>query len=221
MKKTVDELKKLLEKTGGTVDFFDVPYEVGLSMVTSKDKWESSGAKPLMRVKVGDGADSEKVYKAGYYYLKALVEDTAGEQMKKIISKSKPTVAQPTKPKAPPTGLHVPDDDPPFLPGETRTPLDADGEEMCLMNVESIEIEYTPGGEKRAKVRGKTQDYPSDTWAFKGNYTKHGVVAYKEVLEEIGWDIDTIDAGKYDVDKGYVAIVQIVGDKPKKILGFN
>jgi len=222
--------KETLKKLGGTVKWIEVPYEVKLSMETSKNKWESAGASAVMHVEVGAKADPETVYRATVEWLKELVTESAGKQMKLIIQHKKDGI---TPSPQPPTRVHVPPkeevEEIPFIKGkepiqvagEVRTPIDDAGNEVCLMNVESIEVEYTPGGEKRAKVKGKTQDYPSETWPYKGNFTKYGVVAWPEVLAEIDFDLDSRDAAKYVMQPGYVAEVQIVDGKPKKITGFR
>ena len=75
---------------------------------------------------------------------------------------------------------------------------------------ETITVEYTPGGEKRAKVKG-------------GRWLKYGVTCWPEVLKmpPLEWDLDALDAADYPVSAGVTAIVMMLDDKPKKVTGWK
>ena len=92
-------------------------------------------------------------------------------------------------------------------PREVRTPIDDSGAEYDIFDVASIAVEYSPGGEKRAKVKG-------------GKWAKFGVMCWPEVLslEPLEWNLDELDAVEYSVPAGLKAKALMVDGKPKKVV---
>ena len=90
----------------------------------------------------------------------------------------------------------------PETPPEPASDIETD-----VFDVVSITVEYTPGGEKRAKVKG-------------GRWAKYGVTCWPEVLEKIDFDLDSADAADYP-QNGLKAVALMVDNKPKKVIDFQ
>ncbi len=90
---------------------------------------------------------------------------------------------------------------------EVRTPIGDDGEEYDIFDVTSIVVEYSPGGEKRAKAKG-------------GKWAKFGVMVWHEVLAlpPLEWDLTELDAVEVPAPVGLKAKALMVGGKPKKVV---
>lgn len=93
-----------------------------------------------------------------------------------------------------------------------------DGVATATMTVNTIKVGSHPDtGEKTFRVKGRG---PTDL-EYKGNWTKFGVPVY-EALDSIGgyaiWKEK--DLGPHDPTPGLVAICELDGKKPVKVIGF-
>lgn len=235
-----DKMKELFKQLGARVTIVEVEYNQKMS----DGDYGSVGGMFRVTAEVAQGSDPVTAIDGLYAWVKERAVANMRESFNEVVRPKKEidvpfprTVAQPTKPHVPTDGLDdfrttraeeipfIKGKEPIQVAGEVRTPLDDAGNEVCLMNVESIQIKYNLSNEKVGAVRGKTQDHPSETWPYKGNYTKWGVPLYKDVAKEIDFDIDARDIATYPMEPGFVAIVHIEPgkdgkDKPKKITGW-
>jgi len=77
MTKTIE----IPEKLAGKIEWIEVPYEIKLSMETSKNRWDTTGVMSRARVRIATGDDIETVYQETYKMLGDLATATAGERM--------------------------------------------------------------------------------------------------------------------------------------------
>jgi len=180
MKSTVEMLK-------GKVTTISLRLEGGLT-IEHEGKWKKYAIAPEMTVSVGPTDDFE----AKAAELEAYISAWIGKYLKPIEEHYAPE--NPV--------LH----DAPVAP---KAPVAQDAQQLVdedTFVAETITVEYTPGGEKRAKVKG-------------GRWLKYGVTCWPEVLKmpPLEWDLDALDAADYPVSAGVTAIVMMLDDKPKKV----
>lgn len=103
----------------------------------------------------------------------------------------------------------------PAKPEPTRTKVDDDGAEYEYVKVSSFVVQFTPNGKKVGKIKG-------------GAYTKFGASVWPEVLATVGVDLDSLEAGEYQLPAltGKTAVCLMkVSDKsgkpyPEKVVEF-
>ena len=158
-----------------------------LSKKVSDDNYGSKSVTAGLTVALEDGDDKDVEYAA----LASWCAEKIGGTLK--AHGALPSQTEPPKKAAAPvaTGGAIPDAEDVFT-------------------AETITVEYTPGGEKRAKIKG-------------GRWKKYGVMCWPEVLAlpPLEWDLDALDATDYPVPAGVQAIVLMVDDKPKKVVGWK
>ena len=162
--------------------------------------WKKFYIEPGLVFKLGPTQDAEKALEA----LKATLQAFVGGYLKPIEEHYASQNAEINGPEPGPALHEAPAKS---APREVRTPIDDSGAEYDIFDVASIAVEYSPGGEKRAKVKG-------------GKWAKFGVMCWPEVLslEPLEWNLDELDAVEYSVPAGLKAKALMVDGKPKKVV---
>jgi len=167
---------------------------VSISRKVSDDNYGSFGVQASITLEVEEGEDKDVLYAASTSWLS---EKIAGTHKAHGTMPSQPApagaVAKPASVAQHSVAGGVPQAD-----------------DVDVFTAETITVEYTPGGEKRAKVKG-------------GKWKKYGVVCWPEVLAlpPLEWELDALDAADYNVPAGVQAVALMVDDKPKKIIGWK
>ena len=163
-----------------------------LNVTMSRKEWSddagSLGVTVGIVLEVGD-EDKDEVYAGAISWVSAKIDGTL---------KAHGRVPSPTEPPKKTAA--------PVAPSAPTAPT----EDEDVFTAETITVEYTPGGDKRAKIKG-------------GKWKKYGVMCWKEVLAlpPLEWDLDTLGAADYPVPAGVQAIALLVDGKPKKIVGWK
>jgi len=173
---------------------------VSISRKLSDDNYGSFGVQAAITLEVEEGEDKNELYAASASWLSAKVAGTH-KQHGTMSSQPAPPKPQTALPAQASVAQHAQQS----IPKATTAADDED-----IFDAETITVEYTPGGEKRAKVKG-------------GRWKKYGVMCWPETLKlpPLEWDLDELDAADYPVPGGVQAVVLMVDDKPKKVIGWK
>ena len=162
---------------------------VYVSRKLTDGNWGSFEVVYGLEMNLAEGADLDAVFKAMDDELTLAVGVSAHEKEAKVMR----SVTQPEA-----------EDfvEPEYMPSTDAT--------TKTILAETITVEFTPKGQKNAKVKG-------------GRWKMYGVMCWPEVLSlpPIEWDLETLDAGDYPAPPGVKAIVLMDGDKPKKVIGWE
>jgi hypothetical protein len=81
------------------------------------------------------------------------------------------------------------------------------GDDTRLVEADVLSVELRDG-KKRCRVKG-------------GIYSKYGVTVWPEVLEKLDLPPEAREPGEHELDPGLSMVVQMNGDKPKKVVGWK